>query len=203
MSGNKSKSPNLKTKNLSEKNSDGRRHEIAKNASLVSAASRTNKALTALEKAMAAIEAQSNNTEEFDKQFPNGLTKDAVAKLAGVNPRSLYTANLRSLGQRVGTFVDRINGKTDLVGEFGEESETDSNKSRPLATRYKDLKKRWDSARQDLRDTKLALQDLRSKYEKVLSENAYLKQMNIALESKVELFAKSGPTLVIRERPRL
>lgn len=196
MNGQKSDSGRLKPKNVSKMPPDARRSEIAKNASLVSAVNRTAKAQTALEKAMFAIEAQLDDAEDFGKQFPNGLTREAVAKLAGVNPRSLYTPKLRPLGEKVGTFVDRINGNDEVVGEDSGESVNKSSKSRSLAARYEDLKKRWDTARQDLRDTKLALQDMRSKYEKVLSENTHLRQAHAALEAMVEAFAKREPTLV-------
>lgn len=201
MNGQKSKSGRLKPKKVSKMHPDATRSEIAKNASLVSAVNRTAKAQTALEKAMLAIEAQLNDAEEFGKQFPSGLTREAVAKLAGVNPRSLYTPKLRPLGEKVGTFVDRINGNEDVAGEHSSESVNKSSKSRSLAARYEDLKKRGDATRQDLRDTKLALQDMRSKYERVLSENAHLRKAHAALEAKEEAFAKREPKLVSLPRP--
>jgi hypothetical protein len=201
LSGRKSKSGRLKPKKISKIHQDGRRSEIAKEASRVSAVNRTTKAQTALENAMLAIEAQLNDAEEFAKQFPSGLTKEAVAKLAGVNPGSLYTPKLRPIGKQVGTFVDRINGNQDVPNEDSGESEDDSNKRRSLATRYADLKKRWIATLQDLRDTKLALQDMRSKYEKVLSEIARFELANAALEARVESFTKRDPKMVSLPRP--
>lgn len=169
---------------------EAKRLEIAKKAARASADARTTKAQNAVREAMRAIEAELVKAGGIEQLFPGGLSKKELATRAGINPRSLYTPNLLPLGQQVDAWVARLNGKEAEGADGGEENDGKVSKSRSLATRYADLKKRWDTVRQDIRDTKLAMQQVRSECERALAENAKLRQANAVLEAKVEALEK-------------
>lgn len=175
-----------------------KRKQIATKAGRASGDARTSKAERKVRAAMQALEKEIAAAGGVENLFPKGLTKKAVAEKAHINPGSLYTEKLKTLGEEVSAWVELQNGvRSAQSAQPGEEVEERQTKSRSLATRYSDLHKQWKTVLQDIRDTKLAMMKMKTDMEEVHAENAQLIFENASFKSELDSL-KSKDSKVVR-----